>query len=148
MDRASQTGILPARAVREGQETSEISRVNSTVVKHRYGAFCLFGRSLRIFLCSVQLSRRPPMVMSADMSMKFVLITILGVGTFWGPFLGALVLIPLQEYTRAYLSNLGAGVDLIIFGLIIIIVMIKQPLGIMGIIRSFCRQKISRGGME
>ena len=80
------------------------------------------------------------MVMSLDMSMKFVLITILGgVGTFWGPFLGALVLIPLQEYTRAYLANLGPGVDLIIFGLIIIIVMIKQPQGIMGIIRYFAK---------
>ena len=82
-------------------------------------------------------------------TMKFVQITILGgVGTFWGPFLGALVLIPLQEYTRAYLSNLGAGVDLIIFGLIIIIVMIKQPLGIMGIIRSFIKDKKSAEEVE
>ena len=84
--------------------------------------------------------------MSLDMSMKFVLITILGgLGTFWGPFLGALVLIPLQEYTRAYLSHLGAGVDLMIFGLIIIIVMIKQPLGIMGVIRYFTRKKNRKG---
>ena len=79
------------------------------------------------------------------MSMKFVLITILGgIGTFWGPFLGALLLIPLQEYTRAYLSHLGAGVDLMIFGLIIIIVMIKQPLGIMGIIRYMTKRKTAK----
>ncbi|NLK18314.1 MAG: branched-chain amino acid ABC transporter permease, partial [Synergistaceae bacterium] len=51
-----------------------------------------------------------------------------------GPLLGAAVLIPLQEYTRAYLSHLGSGVDLIIFGLIIIFTMIKQPKGIMGLI--------------
>ena len=80
----------------------------------------------------------PPMVMSLDMSMKFVLITILGgLGTFWGPLLGAAVLIPLQEYTRAYLAHLGSGVDLIIFGLIIIFTMIRQPTGIMGLIRRF-----------
>jgi len=72
------------------------------------------------------------------MSMKFVLITILGgLGTFWGPLLGAAVLIPLQEYTRAYLAHLGSGVDLIIFGLIIIFTMIRQPTGIMGLIRRF-----------
>ncbi|MCX8013787.1 MAG: hypothetical protein N3A02_05815, partial [Rectinema sp.] len=77
----------------------------------------------------------PPMVLSLDMSMKFVLITILGgIGTLWGPLLGAVILIPLQEYTRAYLAKLGPGVDLIIFGLIIIIMMEFQPRGIMGII--------------
>ena len=78
------------------------------------------------------------MVMSLDMSMKFVLITILGgLGTFWGPLLGAAILIPLQEYTRAYLSHLGSGVDLMIFGLIIIVTMVKQPRGIMGIVYAF-----------
>jgi len=75
------------------------------------------------------------MVMSLDMSMKFVLVAILGgIGTFWGPLLGALVLIPLQEYSRAYLAKLGSGVDLIIFGLIIILMMVYQPGGILGIL--------------
>jgi branched-chain amino acid transport system permease protein len=56
------------------------------------------------------------------------------VGTFYGPLLGAVILIPLQEYTRAYMSHLGTGVDLIVFGLIIILMMVKQPRGIMGIL--------------
>jgi branched-chain amino acid transport system permease protein len=78
------------------------------------------------------------MVMSLEMSMKFVLITILGgLGNLWGPLLGAMILIPLQEYTRAYLTVLGSGVDLIIFGLIIVLMMIKQPRGIMGIVTDF-----------
>jgi branched-chain amino acid transport system permease protein len=132
------------RAVREGQETAESLGVNSTVVK--LSAMALSAALAALcgsFFAQYNYRVDPPMVMSLDMSMKFVLITILGgIGTFWGPFLGALVLIPLQEYTRAYLSNLGAGVDLMIFGLIIIIVMIKQPLGIMGLIRHFTRKKI------
>ena len=134
------------RAVREGQETAESLGVNSTVVK--LSAMALSESLAALcgsFFAQYNYRVDPPMVMSLDMSMKFVLITILGgLGTFWGPFLGALVLIPLQEYTRAYLSNLGAGVDLMIFGLIIIIVMIKQPLGIMGLIRYFTRKKIVR----
>ena len=134
------------RAVREGQETAESLGVNSTVVK--LSAMALSASLAALcgsFFAQYNYRVEPPMVMSLDMSMKFVLITILGgLGTFWGPFLGALVLIPLQEYTRAYLSNLGAGVDLMIFGLIIIIVMIKQPLGIMGLIRYFTRKKIVR----
>jgi branched-chain amino acid transport system permease protein len=92
----------------------------------------------------------PPMVMSLDMSMKFVLITILGgLGTFYGPLLGAALLIPLQEYTRAYLGGIGGGVDLIIFGLLIIIVVVYQPKGIMGILdRARARIKRSREGGE
>ena len=129
------------RAVREGQETAESLGVNSTMVK--LAAMALSAALAALcgsFFAQYNDRVDPPMVMSLDMSMKFVLITILGgVGTFWGPFLGALVLIPLQEYTRAYLANLGPGVDLIIFGLIIIIVMIKQPQGIMGIIRYFAK---------
>ena len=126
-------------AVREGQETAESLGVNSTVVK--LGAMALSAALAALcgaFFAQYNYRVDPPMVMSLDMSMKFVLITILGgIGTFWGPFLGALVLIPLQEYTRAYLSHLGAGIDLIIFGVIIIIVMIKEPRGIMGLLSYF-----------
>jgi branched-chain amino acid transport system permease protein len=126
------------RAVREGQETAESLGVNSTAVKLAAMAFSAFLAAL----CGgffVQYNYRvdPPMVMSLDMSMRFVLITILGgMGSFWGPLLGAMILIPLQEYARAYLTALGGGVDLIIFGLIIMVMMAKQPRGIMGIIDS------------
>ncbi|MDO5115719.1 MAG: branched-chain amino acid ABC transporter permease [Synergistaceae bacterium] len=129
-------------AVREGQETAESLGVNSAVVK--LGAMALSAALAALcgaFFAQYNYRVDPPMVMSLDMSMKFVLITILGgLGTFWGPFLGALVLIPLQEYTRAYLSHLGAGIDLIIFGLIIIVVMIKEPRGIMGLLGYFGRK--------
>ena len=129
-------------AVREGQETAESLGVNSAAVK--LGAMALSAALAALcgaFFAQYNYRVDPPMVMSLDMSMKFVLITILGgLGTFWGPFLGALVLIPLQEYTRAYLTHLGPGVDLIIFGLIIIIVMVKEPRGIMGLLGYISRK--------
>jgi len=130
------------RAVREGEETAESLGVNSTVVKLSAMALSAALAALcGAFFAQYNYRVDPPMVMSLDMSMKFVLVTILGgIGTLWGPFLGALVLVPLQEYTRAYLSFLGAGVDLMVFGLIIIIVMIKQPQGIMGVI-NYCIEK-------
>jgi branched-chain amino acid transport system permease protein len=130
------------RAVREGQETAESLGVNSTAVK-------LTAMGLSAFLTAicgaffVQYNYRvdPPMVMSLDMSMKFVLITILGgSGSLFGPLLGAAILIPLQEYTRAAWGGIGGGADLILFGLLIIIVVIKQPLGIMGIIRGAAKR--------
>ena len=125
------------RAVREGQETAESLGVNSTVVKLTAMALSAALAALcGSFFVQYNLRVDPPMVMSLDMSMKFVLITVLGgSGTLVGPLLGAAVLIPLQEYSRALWGGLGGGVDLIIFGLLIIIIVVKQPAGIIGIMR-------------
>ncbi len=130
------------RAVREGQETAESLGVNSTRVKISAMAVSAFLAALcGGFFVQYNLRVDPSMVMSLDMSMKFVLITILGgAGTLLGPLLGAAVLIPLQEYSRALWGGLGGGVDLIIFGLLIVVVVVKQPMGIMGILRGLGRR--------
>jgi branched-chain amino acid transport system permease protein len=127
------------RAVRESQETAESLGVDSTKVKLSAMAVSAFLAALcGAFFAQYNYRVDPPMVLSLDMSMKFVLITILGgMGTFWGPLLGAAVLIPLQEYTRTYLSSFGAGVDQMIYGLLIMFMMIRQPKGIMGFLAEF-----------
>ncbi len=125
------------RAVREGQETAESLGVNSAAVKLTAMALSAAMAALcGAFFAQYNLRVDPPMVMSLDTSMKFVLITILGgAGTMLGPLLGASVLIPLQEYTRAFWGGLGGGVDLIIFGVLIILMVVKQPDGMIGLIR-------------
>lgn len=134
------------KAVREGQETAESLGVNASRVKLSAMATSAFLAALcGAFYAQYNLRVDPPMVMSLDMSMKFVLITILGgLGTFWGPLLGAAVLIPLQEYSRAFIGGMGGGVDLMIFGLIIVVVMVKQPKGIMGIINDIIIKRHTR----
>ena len=127
------------RAVREGQETAESLGVDSTRVKLTAMALSAFMAALcGAFFAQYNYRVDPPMVLSLDMSMKFVLITILGgMGTFWGPLLGAAILIPLQEYTRTYLSVLGPGVDQMIYGALIIFMMARQPRGVMGFLEEF-----------
>lgn len=135
------------RAVREGQETAESLGVNSSLVK--LGAMALSAALAA--LCGslfVQYNLRvdPGMVMSLEMSMKFVLITILGgLGTMAGPLLGAALLIPLQEYTRALWGGLGGGVDLMVFGVLIILVVIRQPKGIIGLMSALGRKRPAHG---
>ncbi|MCX7635199.1 MAG: branched-chain amino acid ABC transporter permease [Syntrophales bacterium] len=125
------------RAVRDGQEAAESLGVDSTAVKLAAMALSAALAALcGAFFVQYNFRVDPPMVMSLDMAMKFVLITILGgSGTLVGPLLGAAVLIPLQEYTRAIWGGLGSGVDLIIFGLLIIVIVVKQPAGLVGIIK-------------
>jgi branched-chain amino acid transport system permease protein len=127
------------RAVREGQETAESLGVDSMRVKLTAMAISAFLAALcGAFFAQYNYRVDPPMALSLDMSMKFVLITILGgMGTFWGPLLGAAALIPLQEYTRTYLSHFGAGVDQMIYGILIMFMMIRQPKGIMGFLAEF-----------
>ena len=136
------------RAVREGQETAESLGVNSTAVK--LGAMAISAALAALcgsFFVQYNLRVDPPMVMSLDMSMKFVLVTILGgSGTLAGPLLGAAVLIPLQEYTRAFWGGLGGGVDLMIFGVLIIVIVIKEPAGIIGILAGIRKSLARRGG--
>ncbi len=130
------------RAVREGQEAAESLGVNSTMVKLvAMGISAFLAALCGAFYAQYNFRVDPPMVMSLDMSMKFVLITILGgCGFFWGPLLGAAILIPLQEYSRIWLGGTGGGVDLIIFGLLIILVVVKQPTGVMGILYGITRR--------
>jgi len=130
------------RAVREGQETAESLGVNSTAVKLTAMALSAGLAGLcGAFFVQYNLRVDPGMVMSLDMSMKFVLVTILGgAGTLAGPLLGAAVLIPLQEYTRALWGGLGGGVDLIVFGVLIIVIVVKQPAGISGIVRDIAKR--------
>ncbi len=136
------------RAVREGQETSESLGVNSTAVK--LAAMALSAAMAAIcgaFFVQYNLRVAPPMVMSLDMSMKFVLVAILGgSGTLIGPLLGAAVLIPLQEYTRAFWGGLGGGVDLIIFGVLIILMVVKQPSGMIGIVHDIRKWLLKKKG--
>ncbi|RMF78998.1 MAG: branched-chain amino acid ABC transporter permease [Chloroflexi bacterium] len=65
-----------------------------------------------------------------------------GVGTIWGPLVGALLLSPLAEFTRSFVrtppSFLSfiegrAGVDVMIFGVILIVIIIFAPEGVAGI---------------
>lgn len=139
------------RAVREGQETAESLGVNSSAVKITAMAISASLAALcGAFFVQYNLRVDPPMVMSLDASMKFVLITIMGgAGSLMGPLAGAAVLIPLQEYTRAFWGGLGGGIDLIIFGLLIILMVVKQPDGMIGIYRDI-RKRLSRrkGGAD
>ena len=134
------------RAVREGQETAEALGVDSTKAKLSAMAVSAFLAALcGAFFAQYNYRVDPPMVMSLDMSMKFVLVTILGgTGTLFGPLVGAAVLVPLQEYSRALLGGLGGGVDLIIFGLLIILVVVKQPKGVVGIFSYLRRRMVER----
>lgn len=78
----------------------------------------------------------PDSVMHFRFSLLMALPAVLGgVGSLWGPAIGALILIPLAEFTRSYLGGSGSGLDLVIYGGLIMIVSLTRPEGILSIIK-------------
>ena len=70
-----------------------------------------------------------------EISIIVLLITVLrGIGNVWGPIIGAAILIPISEYSRIYLGGTGGAVDLILYGLILMIICIFRPDGLISFI--------------
>jgi len=76
----------------------------------------------------------PDSVLAGHWSILIALPAVLGgVGTLWGPLLGAAVLIPVSELTRSYLGGSGQGVDLMIYGGLIVVVALARPAGLVSL---------------
>lgn len=76
----------------------------------------------------------PDSVMALTLSILIPLPAVLGgVGTLWGPLIGAAVLIPVSELSRSYLGGSGRGVDLMIYGSLIVVVALARPQGLVGL---------------
>ncbi len=76
----------------------------------------------------------PDSVMSSSFSILIALPAVLGgVGTLWGPLIGAIVLIPTSELTRSYLGGAG-GVDLMIYGGLIVAISLARPAGLVSLL--------------
>ncbi|KIZ34234.1 MULTISPECIES: branched-chain amino acid ABC transporter permease [Rhodopseudomonas] len=86
----------------------------------------------------------PESVMSFQFSLLMALPAVLGgIGTLWGPVLGAAILIPLTELTRNYLGGSGRGVDLILYGSVIVLISLARPEGLIGLF-SRKRKEVAR----
>ncbi|ABD87224.1 branched-chain amino acid ABC transporter permease [Rhodopseudomonas palustris] len=76
----------------------------------------------------------PESVMSFHFSLLMALPAVLGgIGTLWGPVLGAVILIPLTELTRSFIGGSGRGVDLIVYGTLIVLIALARPEGLIGL---------------
>jgi branched-chain amino acid transport system permease protein len=76
----------------------------------------------------------PESVLPLSLSILICLIAVLGgVGTLWGPLIGAAILVPLGEVTRIYLGGTGKAIDLLIYGFLIMLISVIQPGGVMAL---------------
>jgi branched-chain amino acid transport system permease protein len=83
------------------------------------------------FLAQMTLFIYPKSVLTLDLSFELAFIALIGGrGSLAGPIIGALMLRPVTEFSRIYLSATLPGMHLILLGVILIVVMLYQPRGL------------------
>jgi len=124
------------RAIKESHDVAEVLGVN--VVRYRLIAIMIAGflsAMAGTFYAQYILYIDPESVMLLPISVQVVLISMLGgAGAVMGPVIGAAVLIPLAEYTRITLGHQGTGVDMLIYGFLIMLISMYQPAGVWGLL--------------
>ena len=84
----------------------------------------------------------PATVLGTAVSIKMALVSILGgIGTLFGPVIGAIVLTGIDEGTRVLFGGTGRGIDLIIYAALIIVIAVYYPTGVMGWFKSFTARR-------
>ena len=68
-----------------------------------------------------------------------------GMGTIWGPVLGAVLMTPLGEYLRSYLGHLQQGLSFFIYGMVLMGVVMIMPGGIISILSPFIKRMAAQG---
>lgn len=75
-------------------------------------------------------------------SVKMVVMAALGgAGQLFGPLIGALILVPLEELSNSLLGGQGAGLTFVVYGAIIVIIARFLPSGLLSLLE---RRKVNR----
>ena len=136
------------KAIRADQDGAEALGVNST-------RYLLSAMAVSSFLTALggsfyaQYFRyiNPERNMGLDFSIELALMGIVGgQGTVLGPVLGAFLLTPAGEITRATLGGKFPGLHLVIYGLVLILAMLFLPKGLIQPLRRLLRRPPAASG--
>ncbi len=123
------------RAIREDQDAAAslgvpVARYKQRAMAVSAGLTALGGTFYAQYILFID----PESVLPLSLSILICLIAVLGgVGTLWGPLIGAAILVPLGEATRIYLGGTGKAIDLLVYGFLIMVISVVQPGGIMAL---------------
>lgn len=124
------------RAIRDDQLAA--AAVGIPVRRYKLAAAALSGAITALaggFYVMFVLFIDPPSGFGLDLSVAFTLMAVLGgAGRFWGPLLGAWVLVLVQDVTRHEFSGTGRSVDLLLYGALITATAIIEPGGILALL--------------
>jgi branched-chain amino acid transport system permease protein len=131
------------KAIRGDQDAAEALGINST--RHLLTAMALSSFLTALggsFYAQYFRYINPERNMGLDLSIEFALMGIVGgQGTVLGPVLGAFLLSPAGEISRATLGGKFPGLHLMIYGLVLVVAVLFLPKGLIHPIRQFLGRK-------
>src|SRR5690606_14224262 len=119
-------------AIKQDETAAEASGIDT--LRWKLKAITLSGAmagAIGGFYAVVLLIVTPPAVFGMLVSAQALVVAMFGgVGTVWGPVIGAATLVPLADLLHAELGHIVPGIQGVIYGLAIIAVVMLAPEGI------------------
>jgi branched-chain amino acid transport system permease protein len=133
---------LSLLAIKQNEPAAEAAGIDTLAWKMRAimlsGALAAAAGGL---YAVVQLLVTPDSVFGMLTSAQALIVALFGgVGTLWGPLIGSAILIPLSETLQAYLGDKIPGIQGVVYGLAIILVVLLAPEGIFWRVRDWLRR--------
>ena len=119
-------------AIKQDETAAEAAGIHST--RWKLIALTLSGAiaaAIGGFYAVVQLIVTPPSVFGVLVSAQALIVAMFGgVGTFWGPVIGATTLVPLSAWLDAELAEKLPGIQGVVYGFAIVAVILAAPEGL------------------
>lgn len=142
------------RAIHASEQAAEAIGINTALLKLQAFGMSAFLAGLAGGLYSFWVTFVSPAPFGFTASMEFALMAVLGgLGTIWGPVLGAAIIVGLTEFLRfavpLILPTAGGEFEIVFFGVIFVLIMLLRPQGILlprrGRAENFRASKQQRG---
>ena len=121
-------------AIRENEDAARALGINT--FKYKMIALVLSAMLTSVagtFYAQYYLHIDPDIVFVSGVSVDAIIPCILGgVGTVFGPIIGACIIQPISEFTNVYLAGLP-GMNMVTYGLILVVAIIVLPHGVLGL---------------
>ena len=132
-------------AIRENEEAAEALGINTLKCKvYAIMIMGAMGGAAGTFYAQKYLYLDPPIAYSIHLSVEMLLVTIVGgMGTVFGPLIGAFVLHIVNEVARHFIDT--PGLSLIVYGVILIVIISYLPNGLIGMFKKKMGKSASTG---
>lgn len=131
-------------AIREDQDAA--ASVGIPVARYKQIALSFSAIVVAVaggFFAQYVLFIDPESALGLAISIQITIAAVLGgVGSMWGPVIGATVLLSLIESARLYLGGTGEALNLVVYGLLVMTIAAFEPNGLIGMAQ---RVKLLRG---
>lgn len=121
-------------AVREREDAAQAVGVNTVRVKILIAVLSgmltsIIGTFHAMYLTFIE----PSAAFSLDLSIQIAMFALIGgLGSIGGPLAGTVLVLPVAELARGWLTSMGSGMHGFIYGVILVVAAITMPKGIVG----------------